>query len=300
MVLPPNPSSIGTKPEIATGTAPVGSLPVTTAGTTPSPLVLQMEVAIAEGSLVSPAGSSAWDLYQRLTAMEPPATELPHLKSKLIEALMSRSKAIVAGDVRSDNISSNVDDFRLAGQMLTRLKGFEPDNADINRLQKLSAAEALIALQFYDEAAKALEPLRTPPTGWVENALGLASVGQLSDFEAERHFKHAIEFDPKWAAPHYNLALLYRNQKKEASLAELEQAARLDGSNPAILAALGDEYFERKQWGEAASAYRGAVTASPGDDALHTKLGHALYSQGMRAEADKEYQKAKELANTRK
>jgi tetratricopeptide (TPR) repeat protein len=269
-------------------------------GATPSPLVLQVEVAIAEGSLVSPAGSSAWDLYQRLSAVDPAPGELVQLKSKLIEALLSRSRAIVVGDVRSDNISANVDDFRLAGQMLTRLRGFDPDNPDISRLQKLSAAEALIALQFYDEAAKALEPLRTPTTGWVENALGLAAVGQLSDFEAERHFKRAIQAEPQWAAPHYNLGMLYRNQKKEASLAEFEQAARLDGSNPAIIAALGDEYFERRQWSEAATTYRKALVVQPDSDALHTKLGHALYSQGLRAEADKEYEKAKELARMRK
>jgi tetratricopeptide (TPR) repeat protein len=259
-----------------------------------------LEVAIAQGNLVSPAGSSAWDFYQRLSAVSPPPGELPQLKSKLVEALLSRSRAIVTGDIRGDNISANVDDFRLAGQMLTRLRGFEPDNPEINKLQKLSAAEALIALQFYEEAAKALEPLRTPPSGWIENALGLASVGQLSDFEAERHFKRAIEAEPNWAAPHYNLAILYRNQKKDASLAELEHAAQLDPLNPAILTALGDEYFDRKQWSDAAATYRKALVIQPDSDALHTKLGHALYSQGLRAEADKEYQKAKELAAMRK
>jgi tetratricopeptide (TPR) repeat protein len=257
---------------------------------------LQLELALDQGSIVSPTGSSAWDLYQKLAAVDPPVRELPQLKSRLIEALLVRSNTIVAGDVRSDNISSNVDDFRLAGQMLTRLHVFQPDNPDIGRLQKLSAAEALIALQFYDEAAKALEGLRTPPVGSVENALGLATLGQLSDYEAERHFKRAIELEPKWAAPHYNLALMYRNQKKDTCLTELEQAARLEASNPAILGALGDEYFERKQWNEAATAYRQTLRIKPNDDALHTKLGHSLYSQGLRSEADKEYQRAKELA----
>jgi Flp pilus assembly protein TadD len=33
----------------------------------------------------------------------------------------------------------------------------------------------------------------------------------------------------------------------------------------------------------------------PSDDGLHTKLGHALYSQGLQDEANREYQKAKEL-----
>jgi tetratricopeptide (TPR) repeat protein len=249
---------------------------------------------------VTPSGASAWDLYQKLSAVDPQAKELPRLKSRLIDAMLIRSKAVVVGDVRTDNISSNVDDLKVAGQMLTRLRGLQPENLEISRLQKLSAAEALIALQFYDEAVKALEPLRAPPAGWVENALGLAAVGQLSDYEAERHFKRAIELEPNWAAPHYNLALLYRTQKKEGILAELEQASRLDGSNPAIMTALGDEYFETKHWTDAAAAYRAALAIKPDDDGLHTKLGHALYSQGLRVEADKEYQKAKELAERRK
>jgi len=299
LVLLPNPHPIATGPEESSRTGPVGRLPVEPAGATPSPLLLQLELALDQGSIVSPSGSSAWDLYQKLVAVDPPPKELSQLKARLTNEMMVRSKAIVAGDIRSDNISTNVDDFRLAGQMLTRLHSFQPDDSDIAKLQKLSAAEALIALQFYDEAVKALEPLRVPATGWVENALGLATLGQLSDFEAERHFKRAIEQEPKWAAPHYNLGLLYRNQKKEDSLAEVEQAARLDTSNPAILAALGDEHFERKHWTEAAAAYRAALTIRPEDGALHTKLGHALYSQGLRDEADKEYQKAKQLAGRR-
>ena len=278
----------------------MGSLPVATLGPTPSPLLLQLEVALDQGSLVTPAGSSAWDFYQKLSAVEPPAKELPQLKSRLIDAMLQRSKAVVTGDVRADNISSNVDDLKVAGQMLTRLHGLQPDDQEISRLQKLGAAEALIALQFYDEAVKALEPLRVPPAGWVENALGLATAGQLSDYEAERHFKRAVELEPNWAAPHYNLALLYRTQKKEGVLAELEQAARLDPSNPAIMTALGDELFEAKRWTDAATAYRAALATRPDDDALHTKLGHTLYSQGLRSDADKEYQRAKELADRRK
>jgi len=298
-IILPNPGPIGGNPEPSPG-GPVGALPVATLGPTPSPLLLQLEVALDQGNLVTPVGSSAWDFYQKLSAVDAPAKELPQLKSRLIDSMLLRSKAVVTGDVRTDNISSNVDDLKIAGQMLTRLHGLQPDDQQISRLQKLSAAEALIALQFYDEAVKALEPLRTPPAGSVENALGLATAGQLSDYEAERHFKRAIEMEPGWAAPHYNLALLYRTQKKDGVLNELQQAARLDPANPAIMTALGDECFEAKNWTEAASAYRAALAIRPDDDALHTKLGHSLYSQGLRAEADKEYQKAKELADRRK
>jgi len=119
--------------------------------------------------------------------------------------------------------------------------------------------------------------------------------GKLDTFRAERAFKRAIEIDPKWAIPHYNLALLYRSQQNQASLVELEAAVNCDQSIVSILTALGDEYFTRQQWKQAADTFRKAVALKPNDDNLHTKLGHALYSLGSLDEANREYQKAQEL-----
>jgi Flp pilus assembly protein TadD len=66
-----------------------------------------------------------------------------------------------------------------------------------------------------------------------------------------------------------------------------------------LLTALADEYFARQQWKQAAETFRKAVALKPSDDNLHTKLGHALYSQGLKDEANGEYQKAQELRRKR-
>jgi Flp pilus assembly protein TadD len=161
--------------------------------------------------------------------------------------------------------------------------------------EKLSAAQALIALQFFDEAERALAQVQSAKLACVENAMGIIYQGKLDAYRAERAFKRATELDAKWATPHYNLALLYRNQQSEASITELEQAAALDPSNTVFLVTLGDEYFTRQQWQGAAAAFRKAIALKPADDSLHTKLGHALYSQGLQEEANREYQKAREL-----
>jgi Flp pilus assembly protein TadD len=58
---------------------------------------------------------------------------------------------------------------------------------------------------------------------------------------------------------------------------------------------VGDEYFAREKWADSAEWYRKAIEASPLDSALRTKLGHALYSSGLREEANREYKKALEL-----
>ena len=289
-----SPDRAGTQPETLSA-----SVPAARTEAAPSPLVLQLEAAIASRILIAPRDASAWDLYQRMLSEPASAADAARLKPMLAEALTAQGRAIVAGDVRGDNVSDKVDDFKRAGQMLARARTLTPDNADVIALEKLSAAEALISLQFYDEAERALAPLQTAKLAAVENALGLVYQGKLDTWRAERAFKRASEIDSKWAAPHYNLALLYRSQQNQAALAEFEAAASSDQSNVNLIAALGDEYFTRQQWKEAADAFRRAVALKPSDDNLHTKLGHALYSQGLQDEANREYQKAQELRRKR-
>jgi tetratricopeptide (TPR) repeat protein len=294
-VTPPGLNPVGASSERNPSASVSASVPVIKPETAPTPLALQLVVAITSKNLVEPKNTSAWDLYQKLMAEPTAAADLARLKPMLADALADSGRAIVVGDVRADNISDRVEDFRRAGQMLARARSLKPDSADIASLEKLSAAQALIALQFYDEAERALTPLQNSNLAAVHNALGLVYQGKLDSWRAERAFKRASELDGKWATPHYNLALFYRSQQNEAALSELESAAALDATNPGIFVAIGDECFSKQQWQRAAEAFRKAIALKPADDVLHTKLGHALYSQGLQAEANREYQKAKEL-----
>jgi tetratricopeptide (TPR) repeat protein/uncharacterized caspase-like protein len=259
------------------------------------PLPMQIEAAIYARNLIEPKGSNAWDLYQRLASDPSSAGEVGRLKPMLGDALLNLGKSIVGGDVRADNISDKVDEFKRAGQVFARARQLQPASADLTALEKLSAAQALIALQFYDEAERALSQLQGTRLAAIENAFGLTYQGKLDNWRAERAFKRATEIDSGWAAPHYNLALLYRSQQNESALDEFEQAAKLDPANVTVIAALGDELFTRQQWQRAADSFRKAIALRPADDTLHTKLGHALFSQGLQDEANRAYQKAKEL-----
>lgn len=285
-----SPDRAANRPETLSSSVPTGRPEAA-----PSPLALQLETAIASKNLIEPKNASAWDFYQQMVTDPGAAADAARLKPLLSEALAVQGRAIVSGDVRGDNISDKVDDFKRAGQMFARARALAPDNRDVSALEKLSAAEALIALQFFDEAERALGQLQSARLAAVENALGLALQGKLDTFRAERAFKRAVELDSKWAAPHYNLAMLYRSQQNQASLGEFESAASLDSRNVTLVSALGDEYFGRQQWKQATEAFRKAVALKPSDDNLHTKLGHALYSQGLQEEANREYQKAREL-----
>lgn len=194
----------------------------------------------------------------------------------------------------SDKVSDRVDDFRRAGQMFARARSLAPKD-DLAALEKLSAAQALIALQFFDEADRSLSQMQNIRSAEVENALGLVYLGKFDNWRAERAFKRAIEIDPSWHAPHYNLGLLYRSQSNEAATEALARAADLAKDNIIVLTAFGDECMSRQQWQRAIEMYRKAVEQKPADDGLRTKLANALYSAGLRDEANREYQKASEL-----
>ena len=272
-------------------------LPKIEATAAPSPLSLQVEAAIASSRLIGLRGDSAWELYQKLAQEQPSSPETGRLRPMLAEALDKSGRAIIGGDVTADNVSEKVDEFKRAGQMFARARTLMPGDAKIADMEKLSAAQALLALQFFEEAERSLSQIQGDRSAFLENTLGLIYAGRLDSFRAERAFKRAAEMKPDWAIPLYNLAILYRQDKNEAALETLERAASLEPRNAAILQALGDEYFGREKWQQAVDTFRKAVAIRPEDDALHTKLGHALYSLGQRDEANKEYQKAQELRN---
>jgi tetratricopeptide (TPR) repeat protein len=293
--VPPGMIAVTAPPTKGQPAPPASSMSTKPPEAGPSPIVLQLEAAISTGNLIEPKSGSAWELYQKLAQEQASAAEASRLKPMLADALMKSSRSILTGDVRADNVADKVEDFRRAGQMLARARTLAPAAAEAAALERLSAAQALIALQFYDEAERALAQIVGTRQAAAENALGLIFQGKLDEFQAERAFRRAIEIAPDWAAPHYNLALIYKNRKSPDALPLLESAARLDPTNTAILAALGDEYFGKEQWQQAAEVYKKAVTIKPSDATLHTKLGHALYSQGLRDEANREYQKATDL-----
>jgi tetratricopeptide (TPR) repeat protein len=305
IALPPPPKPVVRPPEAGKVTAaptpanqpPIvsASAPVAAVGAAPSPLVLQMEAAMASGALIEPRANSAWDIYQRLAADPAAGTEAARLRPKLADALLRAGQEIIAGDVRADNISDKVDEFKRAGQLFARARALTPADSSLSAFEKISAAEALLALQFYDEAERSLASLQDLRIAGVENALGLVYQGKFDGYRAERAFKRAIEIDNLWAAPHYNLALLYRSQKNDAALEEFTLAAQLAPASAVFLAALGDEFFNREMWQKAADAFLRASELKPDDDSIFTRLGHALFSLGKREEADLAYKKANEI-----
>src|SRR5947199_7282973 len=165
--------------------APTPPVFTSTMEAAPSPLTLQLQAAIASKNLLEPKQASAWDIYQRLAADPATASDAARLRPALADAMVAAGREIITGHVYADSIADRVDDFRRAGQMLARARSLNAGNPEISTLEKLSATEALIALQFYDEAERALAQLQAVKLAAVENALGLVYQGKLDNFRAE-------------------------------------------------------------------------------------------------------------------
>src|SRR5712692_1004676 len=120
-----SPDNATTQPEAVSATVPGRRIEAA-----PSPLVLQIEAAIASTNLIEPKNNCLWDFYQQLASDPGAAPDLTRLKPRLAQALAAQGRSIVGGDVRSDNISEKVDDFKRAGQLLSRARSLAPENSE--------------------------------------------------------------------------------------------------------------------------------------------------------------------------
>ena len=130
-----------------------------------------------------------------------------------------------------DNISDKVDEFKRAGQMLARARTLTPENGDVGALEKLSAAEALIALQFYDEAERALAQLQTAKLAAVENALGSCIRVSSMRFEPSARSRERSSLTPNGRRRITISRCFIEANRIRRRLPELEAAAALDSSN---------------------------------------------------------------------
>src|SRR5205823_9416745 len=81
-------------------------------------------------------------------------------------------------------------------------------------------------------------------------------------------FKKAIELKPTDAQSHFNLATVYRRQRKtDEAIHEYETATALDSSLASAQYDLGILYSQQKRHEEALAAFRKYLAASGADDA---------------------------------
>jgi len=105
-----------------------------------------------------------------------------------------------------------------------------------------------------------------------ESGLNALNAGHTD--EAARVFLALTKSNSDLAGPHANLGLIYRQSGKRAeSVAELEQAVRLDPQQPVFLNQLGISYRQLGQFTKAREAYEKAIALDPSYPAAYLNLG---------------------------
>ena len=152
----------------------------------------------------------------------------------------------------------------------------------------------------------AREAVRKRPHSYnSHNVLGAALSRLNRHEEAEKHLRRAIELNSRYAAPAFlNLGESFRlrgryNDALEAYLAAL----RIDPDYPLPYVARGYLFFGLKQYEEAVSNMKRALSLNPNlpmAPKLNLRIGQSLKKMGQHEEAQRYLQRAKKLAGKRK
>ncbi len=208
--------------------------------------------------------------------------DVDNLKRSLLDAAhrLPRNGKLHA-DLAQDLLHEKQYDLALA----EGLRAGEGGAADAKASMNLAALENRIGA-FGDAArlASAIEEQTGLPDTVRASAAGIAglsyeSLGQSQ--EAIRHFKRAIQFDPKLEQPHLALARIYAaGEDKPASVEILEEARKQLGSSPNILLALGSALVSTEQYQAASQILARLIQDSPDQFEAYPKLAEAYRNMG--------------------
>jgi tetratricopeptide (TPR) repeat protein len=143
-------------------------------------------------------------------------------------------------------------------------------------------------------ANRALELDET--VGEAHATLGYA--GFLSDWnwaKAEREFRRAIELNPNNAISHAVYSEILGTQERfDESVAEGEQAQKLDPLSPHALTAVGYAYLSTHRYDEAIAQFKSALELDPNAGNIRAQLAWAYGAKRMYPQAIAEYEKISE------
>ena len=173
-----------------------------------------------------------------------------------------------------------------------------------------AAAPAASAAPGGDPAARALDVERgTNDAGAYDAYLRgrhfLQKRGEASLRQSVRHFKAAIDRDPRYALAYAGLAdalaLLPshgadpRGREVADALQAAERAVRLDSTRAEVWESRGSALFAAWRWADAERAFRRAIAIDPRHAAAHQRLGELLSLNGRTTEGVAEARRAVEL-----
>lgn len=115
--------------------------------------------------------------------------------------------------------------------------------------------------------------------------------------EAEEQYRHAIELSPRYAvARQWFASFLAALGKFVEAIAEAERARDLEPLSPILNNNVGWVYYLARQYDHAAEQFKGIIELEPDFALARKNLGRTLTQKGQFKEAEREFNRARELA----
>jgi Flp pilus assembly protein TadD len=116
---------------------------------------------------------------------------------------------------------------------------------------------------------------------------------------AERELRHLLQAYPSSRPEALYARLLAAEGRFEEAIAQARRAIEMDPLSIRFSSALGDVYYQARQYAEAVRQYRQALELDPRDVWVHEALGNAFERQGLFREAIAEWSAALKFAGDR-
>lgn len=223
--------------------------------------------AIGAGNLVSPTGSSAYDLYQQLKRDGKTPEELAQFTKPLLPQLTTKPEQLLADLTEPGKRDASVADWEEAQRMLAWASEIQPNDKGL--LAKASYAAGRVAY-LRGEKDKALD--------W---------------------WKKAYDQDKAWFLPANGLGIIYNERKNYVAARKvLQDAIEREPNSPLPYNNLGTAWLLAKDDVQAEENYNKAIELAPDWPRPHAWLGEIMMRRKDYARAVQEFELVLSLGAT--
>lgn len=227
----------------------------------------QFTRAIEAGKLVTPAGSSAYDLYQQLKRDGKTPEELAAFTQPLLPQLIAKPQQLLADITEPGKRDTTAEAWEEAQRMLAWASDLQPNDKGLQAKASYAAGRAAYLRSDKD---KALE--------W---------------------WKKAYEQDKTWFLPANGLGIIYNERKNYvAARTVLQEAIRREPESPLPYNNLGTAWLLAKDDVQAEENYNKAIELAPNWPRPHAWLGEIAMRRQDYARAIQEFELVLSLGAT--
>jgi tetratricopeptide (TPR) repeat protein len=227
----------------------------------------KLDQAIARGDLLTPPGTSAYDLYHQLKREGAGSDKLKKFEDKLLPLLTLRPQQLLEEFSQVGAKEPAQQEWGDAAKLLSWASEISPNDSLINAQATYCSGRLAYLLGRKDEALSA--------------------------------WKHSLDLDSSWAMPSNSIGLLYSERKEfQKARVHLLEAARRNPNWAVPYNHLGTAHFYQKRYEPAIKYYNQAVAKDPHWAQPHAWLATIAMQQKQYAVAILEFEKVLDPAAT--